>query len=494
MGKRGIVRLERLLACGGGVVFLIISIESFGIWKESYLNIVGFLYAICALSLIFIVYFFARCIQKVKWRYGVIIIFMFSLSIHLLLVLFIGQFTNQISDFGMALETSQEKFPLKYIQHYRIFSNWAIYPLYLKFIQVLFGQGVLTCQIFNALICAISSTLIYIICYLWLKESKVGYIASILYSIWPAHLLYSVILTPEFLNIFLTLVFGVLLWYACNHDNIIIRFWFLIGSAICLSLSGFFKSIDKIVMIDLCILITIWLVKVGFKLKYKELSIKVIIFLVLYLVSGKLFFSGLEIAYGTNLNRDPTASFVYIGLNPYTYGTWNENSMIYLDNVEKYNYNYDKAAEETFRQLIKEIKKNKHLSFSYFREKFKVTWMDNSEIWWVFESFEEKNFQIRDEINKFCQIFWFFICILVCIDFYVFLRKPSEIQLFIWLLLFGFSILMFVIEVQPRYKCVFYPYISILASEGLDRLINMSELTVIKKKQKIMRKKKRGVR
>ena len=46
----------------------------------------------------------------------------------------------------------------------------------------------------------------------------------------------------------------------------------------------------------------------------------------------------------------------------------------------------------------------------------------------------------------------------------------------IGLILFGFALLLLIIEVQGRYKCIMYPIMSILAAEGLTKILTFFNL------------------
>lgn len=213
------------------------SYEKSLVWKISSIIVILFLVFIicCTINTS------EQCLKKEKYK-NIVSLFVLSLCMQLLIVWALGQYKEQISDFASAFMLSQKSFPLTETpDHYRIFSNWAIYPLYLRTIQKMFGYGAFTGIIFNAIVCALSTTLIYILCNLGIKNDRIGYLAALIYTFWPSHLLYSIILTPEFLNIFLTLLLGCCMLMAIRYyDRKIV--YVLIGlSATVLALSGFFK-------------------------------------------------------------------------------------------------------------------------------------------------------------------------------------------------------------------------------------------------------------
>lgn len=458
----------------------------------------------CAIVILFFIFIVCsvvdlskECSKKEVYK-NVVSIFTLSWCIHMLIIWAVGQYTEQFSDFANALALSQNSFPLTEApDHYRIFSNWALYPLYLKLIQALFGQGEFSGIFVNAILCAVSSTLIYILCHLGIKDDRIGYLAAVIYTFWPSHLLYSVILTPEFLNIFLTLFFGCCMYMTINHYNKKIVYLLTCLSAVTLALSGFFKSIDKVILIALSIMTILSALKEDYKIilkssnrnaLYKKILIMVI-FVGSYIVSNKLIFAGLDYSYGEVVNRNPTAHFVYIGLNPETYGIWNENvSKVYEDNVINCNYDYDAASDLTYQRLKKEIKEKGYLTAAYFENKFLTVWENNAETYWVNETIKDESPFLRKpewffSFGVITQIFWLTICFILCIEGLFLLIWSDNNRMIICLILFGFACLMLLTEVQARYKCVMYPILSILAADGIIRLNNVLK-TMWKKKRR----------
>lgn len=428
-----------------------------------------------------------QCLKKEKYK-NIVSLFVLSLCMHLLIVWALGQYTEQISDFASAFMLSQKSFPLTETpDHYRIFSNWAIYPLYLRTIQKMFGYGAFTGIIFNAIVCALSTTLIYILCNLVIKNDRIGYLAALIYTFWPSHLLYSIILTPEFLNIFFTLLFGCcMLMTISYYDRKIV--YVLTGlSAAILALSGFFKSIDKIVLIALGIIIVLDFLNNEYlksldQEKVRSLCKRVLILIVFvgsYFGANRIIFSGLDYAYGGTINRNPSANFIYIGLNPDTYGTWNAEAYnVYSNNVLNCNYDYERASDLTYQQLINEIRNKKYLTATYFKEKFKIAWENNAETYWVNETLIDESPFLKKPTWFFAfgmltQNFWVVICIFMCMEAVSLFFYSDSNRMFICLIIFGFACLMLLSEVQGRYKCVMYPFISILVADGIIRIEGM---------------------
>ncbi|MDE7274145.1 MAG: hypothetical protein K2N95_13965 [Lachnospiraceae bacterium] len=449
----------------------------------------------CALNL-------PKCITGKEGYRNIVSIFVISLCVHLLVVWVVGAYTEQVSDFGFAFAFSEKSFPLAEApDQYRIMSNWAIYPLYLKFIQELFGYGDLTGVICNAVLCAFSSALIYVLCYMGLNNENIGYLAALIYTFWPSHLLYSVVLSPEFVNIFLTLLFLLLIETVIRKYKEKTACIMICLSAVVLSLSGFFKRTDKIILVALSIMLVLFVIKTACLQSLKKgmiggggkvcKKLLVLLFICIYLLSNKLIFAGLDYAYGEAVNRDPTMHFIYVGLNPQTYGTWNkESGGIYTQNVQNCDYDYKKASKLTLEQLKEEIKEKKYLTPVYFERKFEVAWENNGETYWVNETISDASPILKKPnwfyaVNTLTQNFWMMTCIFVCMEAAFLLFRSDSRRMFSCLFLFGFACLMFLSEVQERYKCVMYPIISILAADGIVHFVGVLNLIFGKGKQYI---------
>lgn len=431
-------------------------------------------------------------------KHNVVSIFVLSLCVHFLSVWMLGGGINteQISDFAFALDMSSQSFPLaETSEYYRIFSNWSLYPLYLKLIQELFRYGAFTGIVFNVVICAFSSAFIFILCQLGFRKDNIGYLAALIYTFWPSHLFYCVVLTPEFLNIFLTLLFLILMEIVVRRYDKDSTYILTCLSAVVLALSGFFKSIDKIILVAIVILVILFMLRGQFfkflslgNRKCKNVVILSALFVVCYIVSCKLIYTGLDYAYGAKINRNPTMNFIYIGLNPETCGTWNEEAYsVYKGNVIDCKYDFKKASSLTFNELKEGLQEEWYLTPTYFASKFSTAWEDNSEIWWAYITIKEEGSFLKKEawiqaMNTITQNFWILICFFVCVEaIFLFIRTDRN-YLFICLVLFGFACLMLLSEVQPRYKCVMYPIMSILAAGGMVRCIGLCQYM----KQKII--------
>ena len=182
------------------------------------------------------------------------ILFLTALLLRLFIVLTMGFYTNQISDFKLAFFSAGRPIPIE-LSYYKAFSNWGLYSAYLRLITSIFGYSELTGIVFNAILSSLSVVLLYYICALSFSRISVALVAAALFCFCPAHLLFTIVLSPEFVNLFLILLAILLLCIADRRfrGRYIKRLLLYAAAGGLLGLASFFKLIDKIVFVALII-------------------------------------------------------------------------------------------------------------------------------------------------------------------------------------------------------------------------------------------------
>ena len=436
-----------------------------------------------------------RICKSVQWLWTPIILFLISLSIRLCVINFIGRGTTQISDFMMAFQSAKKAIPIQ-IDQYAIFSNWGMYVFYLKVIFKIFGMSELTGIINNAFLEAGSVVLIYYLVLLTLQDKYVYIVAStssLLYALWPSQLVYLVLLTPEFVHIFLLLLGLVFLVLARKVINYKHGRWGIFGymlSALCVSLSGFFKSTDKIMVIAVLISsVFFWCIsskkKLAFKIgKGEPLSVSlhaigITVFLFSYLIANNLGFAFLDYYVGRTVNRNPTPHFMNIGLSFDSQGTWNpEVGGEYSNVIYETGFDYDKANHIIMDSIKRDIIQNNHITVQFFVKKLTDTWQGMDYLYFAQETIKEDNriyIEQRGAEIVF-QSFYLVIGILVFLGCIFSLKeRPNEFLFCSALFVVGFMLLLLILESQTRYKVVTYPYICVLAGAGVRHLVGQFE-------------------
>lgn len=431
--------------------------------------------------------------HPVKWLWVTSLLFFFALFLRLGIIYLIGRGTTQISDFMMAFQSAQKTIPI-HIDQYAIFSNWGMYAFYLKVLFKLFGASELTGIIANAFLEAGSVALIHILVMLTLRDKYshiVAVTSAIIYAVWPSQLEYLVLLSPEFVHIFLLLlglVLHALTKREIKHVSLVRRVLGYVLSAFCISLSGFFKSTDKVMVIALIIsMLFVYLDSQSFiRKKYVKKKpiipiqkVGITVFLTSYLIANALGFMFLDYFVGRTVNRDPTPHFINIGLSSDSRGEWNpEVSAEYEKAILKSEFDYDKARKIIMNSLKEDIVQNKHITIQFFEKKLTKTWQGMDYLYFSQETINpEKRFFIqRTESAIFFQSYYLITGILVFLGCgFILKEKINPIYFTSALFIVGFMLLMLILENQPRYKIVTYPYICILAGSGVRYLISCFE-------------------
>lgn len=451
------------------------------------ISLLPFLFFCILIGIVYIIR--KREYGSVKWRQIPIFLFFFAFFLRLGIIYFIGRGTTQLSDFMMAFQAAQKAIPID-IDHYAIFSNWGMYVFYLKVIFKLFGASELVGIIANAFLESGSVVLIYFLVMLTLRDKYAHIVAvtsAIMYAVWPSQLVYLVLLSPEFVHIFLLLLGLVLLALTKRETNPAIPMWVsgYVFSAFCISLSGFFKSTDKIMMIAL--FISIFFVyfdssqsmtggECGNKITVVPFRmVGITVFLTSYLIANVLGFMFLDYFVGRTVNRDLTPHYLNIGLSSDSRGIWNpEVGWEYRNDVIESGFDYDKAGQIVMDSLKKDIDQNKHITIQFFVKKLTDTWQGMDYLYFSQETInpEKRIYVQRPQIAIFFQSYYLIIGIMVFLGCRFSLKEKTK-QIFFLSALFivGFMLLMLFFENQPRYKVVTYPYSCILAGSGIRYLI-----------------------
>lgn len=412
-------------------------------------------------------------------NYILMLLLCYGVLTRLPIVGIMGIDTAQLSDFAMAYDASLKSFTeIGAIDTYRAFSNWVMYVLYLKLINTLFYTAPSTAIVFNAILTSLSACFLYLIIKRITQKKYISFAASILFLTWPSFLFYTVVLSPEFVNIFLVLLAIYLYILSVDFIKFKQKIVLLICSGACFSLSAFFKSTSIIFIIALIILSFLSLINNNFN--FKRFCINKIfpaLFLVIiYFLCLNIIYSSLDTSLNTKLSRNNTAHFIYIGLNPYSVGDWNEKASIYPQLIKDYDYDEKRTNERVFEILREDIERYHHLTFDYFKTKFLKTWENDSGVWWAVESISENNpYIIKSNLYTpllmICQSYYFIIIFLITASSLKGFGKYNWIKILSQLVIFGFFILELIIEVQSRYKIVFYPYMAYLAADGLEHVL-----------------------
>lgn len=416
-----------------------------------------------------------------------ILLFILAIALRFFIILLVGYNTNQVSDFSNAYSASLQSPPINNL-YYSIFPSWGFYSSYLHKINEIFGYSPFTGILFNCILSSISVVLIYYICILSLEKLSIALISAYLYALWPIQLFYNILLSPEIINIVLALFSVLLITLGLKtkiREHRISQIICFTLSGMFLGVSGLFKSIEKIFIIAILILLILKFFKRDIFDSSEDKEVKgllktvklFLITIIMCVITTRLGYVYLNSYIGYSVNKNPSPHFLYIGLNHNSRGVWSTETSIYGDIIEKYNYNFDNANKEMMNLIYEDISNNKHLSLNFFDNKINIAWADNIYYYFIDTTINNDNIGAINKtawikaMEPLSQLFWCLVILFMTIGILSELLKKgkkSSAILFFALYIFGFALLLLLIEVQERYKCITYPYISIIAAKGID--------------------------
>lgn len=415
-----------------------------------------------------------------------IILFMISFLIRYFAVVSIGINSHQVSDYQKAFYYAEPG--RSFIgSEYEIFPNWGFYAWTLQLMANVLGYSEWVLILGNVFIQSVSVSLIYYIVYIVTENCRLSVYSALFYMVWPIHIFYNIILSPEHPFIFFSLI--AILCIALIAKKVVVStkaILFLMGVAgISLGLAAMFKSLDKIMLVAVAIILILEFIfhsknrkkiLMDYLKSKKQYIIGAALFLVLYQL---VVFSGYKIMdykVGVPVNRSVLSFFIAMGLNEEMGDTAGNNyhyGDLYKRMTVETNYNYKEVSKAILDDLKEEIKLKKHLNINYFSKKFAVSWLSAAYLYWIVETIDKVSAVVNLDVwgpmwFSLMHLFWIFtvfFCIIATLSIFV-KRNRNYLFMFSMLVIFGFAMLSLLVGVQDRYKCVVYPEIAILAGYG----------------------------
>lgn len=399
---------------------------------------------------------------------------------------------EQVSDFRNALKTAET---LEFNEYYHgFFTHWILLPKITNILFQIFGNSQLVALIFNGIVCSVSALLVYLISNVITKNKNISLLASLIFILWPANILYVVIYTPEHITQLLILLSIYLIYKGLDKfDKNIINIatpkrqfifacllFFLAGGL--LGLTTFFKNFGIVFVIALFIYFVLDII--FNKCKLKEYVTKHIIAFIMVSI-GSILITQITYIYldnivGKKVSRNNMAYFLTIGLNSKNDGTYNtEIAEEYINQLKESDYNYALVNEQKINELIEDIKHNNKL-FDLLKNKAKIVAQnDESRLDFVQSSANRngssKTAEIIENVKKFNNFYYMFIWILIGIGILRFREQINLKILFLYIGIYGSYLLLVIIEAQNRYQYAINPILCILAALGFEVLLGHKE-------------------
>lgn len=406
------------------------------------------------------------------------VIFRISLAVNLVVIFLMGQNTIQIYDYQDAFMTSFQSFG-EFAEKSVIFSNWAMYPIVLKFFHAVFGANELTGITLNAVMVSASAAMLYDTARHFIP-AKTAVRAALLFAGWPSFMQYLIVLSPEFLFVFLSCCSAKLAYQAYSSRVLLHKCAFAAAAAALLAFSNFFKNVVPVMLIALAIVAFLLLAENWRKVcasfrkrKGDYLRACGVIILSAFLSTNFLCRNLMESFYGAPLNDSPQSYYMTIGMASASKGFFTpEIYNRYTGMMRESGYDFAYVNDVFYEDLRTDISESGHLNYGFFRDKLMYSFGNDDYTGMVDMTVNDNSLPglaaWRDFFAPFNQI-WYLLCatFIMFAAFKSLVMNDKRLTFYCAVTIFGFILLLMLSEVQPRYKCVFYPLLSILAADGI---------------------------
>lgn len=385
---------------------------------------------------------------------------------------------TQISDFGSAFVNSEN---LTFANEtYRVFTHWILYPVILNKIYKIFGYSQLVALLTNAVILILVSILIYKIALIIFKDKKYAFYSSLIYILWPANILYTLILTQEHLCALLLLaalyLFLKLEKNDFNYKNKYKQILSIIIMAFCFSLSSFLKNFSPVFFLAFIIYFIItFLQKKNYLVKSKSFLSRFLFLLILYVsfsIFNNIIYLKIDDIIGVRVTRNIIPCYLNVGFRDE--GVYNSNNYgMYFEKMRLYDYDEKKANQEIISDLLDYWKsgENKYSLLTLLNLKAKIIFGGDKRIGWVNSSLEKEgnvetiNF-LANYISKINNVYFLALVILMVFGIFNLIKEKKLFIFLCYLIIFGGLLLLLLVEAQNRYMYTLQTIICILSVYG----------------------------
>lgn len=448
----------------------------------------------------------------IPWWLQLAVLVGFSWYIRMDVIDLIGRDTVQIVDFDrvfrMSLLDGSIVAEVQGINFYRAFPNWALYVKLIHCLNVHFGAVPLTGIMWNVIASCASVGMVYLIVYLASGRDVLAIISALLFSVNPFYLYYEILLSPDFTFIFLclaALLVMVVAWKLTSSPWVRIPAAAVVGAT--LALSSFFKSVDKILIIALLIVMALRWIAAG-RITKRGLAQGIVVaavFAVAYSGTMTYSYNYIDDYVSGNSNRDVSPYFLNVGLNAEHGGQWSQETLdLYLNLIREYDYDFDVVNEKMMEHLSdvieeqnRQVQSGEHpeLWQDFIEHKLRKAWGNNEGLRFVMNTIGEENplagRTFYDEYLPIVQAFTVATGLLMALGgLTALVSRERGTVMVAALMVFGFALLLLLSEVQPRYKTVVYPFMAVVSAYGIYCLIRPVQLALAAGWNRICGKKK----
>lgn len=363
------------------------------------------------------------------------------------------------------------------------------YSTFLSVFYRIFGCKVIVAQLLNiALGCGISVTLFFIGRKIF--NEKCGYVAAIVWALWPSHIMYNSLVASEelftFLNLLCILFFIYVVKYKDNNYKFIILF--VILGVLC-AIANAVRPLGLVLIIAAGIFYFIFIEINNGSVKSRA-GIKIIAYSALF-ISYFLTSSCVSYLISNTLQQDvakkPIGFSTFVGSNIKYGGAWNiEDAKVLMELMEKYGNKPQDIHDELLERAIDRYKSQSLQNLSLLLKKHRTMWTtDNDILVYIKAGLDTEkpsridflwNYKRLSIINN---LYYYMVLVFCVISSYIMIKKfmvNSEYECqatFLLIFISGMIAVHMIVEVAGRYH---YPAVPIFALVSSYSLVNIEFL------------------
>ncbi len=404
--------------------------------------------------------------------YYIIFILLAGTLIRLLFIYLIN--TQPISDFGVinsdAILVSQGARP----EHMYVAVHVVTTMIY-GFLYTIFGPNLIVIKLFHIVLYVLSGIFIYYAGKENFENRLWAGIAGILVVSWPSLALYSNVLTPEHLFIFVecALVFVVSHFFqtqGARQSKIRETFGFVVIGSL-LGIMGMFRPFSQLFL--MAFLITLFIYGSSFNLKRIFLNITALL-LSVWLLSNV---PGIIASYYHNQFGNVRPCNFLVGMNIEALGQYNVEDSALCRKVLLSTPNESAFTFKIMEITLERLHTEQDRLFPFFDKKFAILWVNSNEIvFWAIQLAKGDDpvfaLDVVQKVNL-VDFAMMFIATIACVagTALAFFKDVKPAIFFGLLSFFAFNLMEIFFEVQTRYRTVIMPLVIFFACWALAALL-----------------------
>ena len=416
----------------------------------------------------------------------VLVILFFALVLRIIPIYLYRSQLKPFSDFYRIWEMAHDRLN-GHIDYYKLFPTYLNFTLLIKQSLKLLGDKYENILYINAFVSSLTSVLVYFVSLEATKKINISILASALYAVMPANILYCCTITPEFLAIFFYLVSIFIYFKIKDHSGIAIKLAFYIVTGVMIGLGSAYKPFGIIIIIAIAMneLVCINLYESDSNISCRIVIILLSIFFLMgaYRVTKKVILYHTEKTYQIKLNEaDSVPHFLLVGLNSEGEGQIHLGSMsrLYYKTYLENNLDVELAKNVTYDILGNDLNNHCNLIPSLIYRKMKWAWQDDCTPLRYYnmargiDETKDLNFYALSAATLI-HAGYLFLMLGGCIGCFVILKgknvdSKTEVLL---LIIFGYCCLVAISEAQSRYKCLIMPFICMICALGISEFYEL---------------------